>query len=136
VSDLAGSKPPARRGQAGKPNKLTRAEDYRAILGARWRLSGPVSLVRVLPNNRPLPRLGLIVSRKVARRAVDRNRYKRLVREAFRAAHSQMPMVDIVFQQKSDLRKQNNREVRKELDRLLCESVKRFANPSGLGIPT
>lgn len=130
MSELTGSKLPARRGQASKLNKLTRAEDYRAILGARCRLSGAVSLVRVLPNNRPLARLGVIVSRKVARRAVDRNRYKRLVREAFRAAQPQMPMVDIVFQQKGDLRKQNNHEVRNELDRLLCESVKRFANAS------
>jgi len=137
VSELTGSEQPARRGKRGKPNKVTRAEEYRAILvGARCRLSGGVSLVRVLPNNRSLARLGLIVSRKVAPRAVDRNRYKRLVREAFHAARSQMPLVDIVFQQKNDLRKQNNREIRKELDRLLGESVERFANPSGLGIPT
>lgn len=36
------------------------------------------------PNNIDYPRLGLIVAKKVARRAVDRNRIKRLLREYFR----------------------------------------------------
>lgn len=135
MSELAGSERPARRNQLGKPNKLTRAEEFRAVLEARCRVSGAFSLARVLPNNRPLARLGLIVSRKVAPRAIDRNRYKRIVREAFRAAHAQMPMVDIVFQQKTDLRKQNNREIRRELDGLLRESAKRFAIPAGFVYP-
>jgi ribonuclease P protein component len=38
----------------------------------------------VLPNNYECHRLGITASRKVARKAVDRNRAKRLLREAFR----------------------------------------------------
>lgn len=33
----------------------------------------------------PPPRLGLAISKRVAKRAIDRNRLKRLVRESFRA---------------------------------------------------
>lgn len=72
-------------------------------------------------NSLPHARLGLIASRKAARRAVDRNRGKRIAREAFRAAHAQLPAVDLVLQLKNDLRKYGNAELRKELHRLLRE---------------
>lgn len=117
-----------RQDSAGKPNKLSRPEEYRAALAAPCRLSGKNFLVRALPNSWPTARLGLIASRKAAPRAVDRNRGKRLAREAFRAARAQLPPVDIVFQQKHDLRKAGNPDVRRELDRLLRDVAARFCN--------
>lgn len=44
----------------------------------------------------PGARLGLAISKKVARRAVDRNRIKRLIRESFRSIRCQLPPNDIV----------------------------------------
>ena len=43
-------------------------------------------------------RIGIIASRRVARRAVDRNRAKRLVREAFRKARHRLMGVDVVVE--------------------------------------
>jgi len=71
-------------------------------------------------------RLGLIAGRKAARRAVDRNRAKRLAREAFRAVRVGLPPVDVVLQLKNDLRKSGNPDIRKELDRLLRDAAARF----------
>lgn len=48
------------------------------------------------PNELGHPRLGLIVSKKNVRRAVDRNRFKRLVRESVRLQQDRLPAVDIV----------------------------------------
>jgi ribonuclease P protein component len=61
---------------------------------------------------------------------VDRNRCKRLAREAFRAARARLPTADIVFQQKNDLRKHANATIRKELDQLLQDVMSRFGNPA------
>jgi ribonuclease P protein component len=48
-------------------------------------------------SRRPGPaRLGLAVSKKCARRAVDRSRVKRIVRESFRLVSCSLPPVDIV----------------------------------------
>lgn len=69
--------------------------------------------------NPPAARLGLIASRKTARRAVDRNRAKRLAREAFRAARANLPAADVVLQLRNDLRGMGNAAVRAELDALL-----------------
>lgn len=91
-----------------------------------------------MANTLPRARLGLIASRKAARRSVDRNRGKRLAREAFRAACGApdatglfdlslgLPAVDVVLQLKNDLRETSNADLRKELDRLLREMAARY----------
>ena len=127
---------PAKQGPPGKLFKLSRPEEFLAALAAPCRLSGKNFLLRALPNTRLAARLGLIGSRKSARRAVDRNRGKRLAREAFRAAWARLPAVDIVFQQKNDLRKVGNADVRRELDQLLRDVTARLGHsqsaPDGL----
>lgn len=47
-------------------------------------------------NEQGAPRLGLVVARKTLRRAVDRNRIKRVVRESFRLHRADLPPRDIV----------------------------------------
>jgi ribonuclease P protein component len=50
------------------------------------------------PNGLAQARIGIIASRRVARRAVDRNRAKRLVREAFRKIRNRLTGVDVVVE--------------------------------------
>ena len=109
----------AGRGMRGKAHKLSRAEEYRAVLAASCRLSGKNFVVKALASYWPRARMGLIVSRKTASRAVDRNRCKRIAREAFRKVRAELPALDILVQPKNDLRTKQNRAIRQELDQLL-----------------
>lgn len=67
--------------------------------------SGPTRTRRhftlfVRPNGGAHARIGIIASKRVAARAVDRNRAKRLVREAFRRLRHRLGGVDVVVQLK------------------------------------
>ena len=48
------------------------------------------------PEGNTEARLGLVVAKKLLKRAVDRNRVKRVVREQFRLRRSALPAVDLV----------------------------------------
>ena len=52
----------------------------------------------VRPNGGSEARIGIIASKRVAARAVDRNRAKRMVREAFRRVRHRLGGVDLVVQ--------------------------------------
>ena len=41
-------------------------------------------------------RLGLVIGKKLLRRAVDRNRVKRCIRESFRLRRSDLPACDLI----------------------------------------
>lgn len=77
--------------------RVRRGADFKLCFAARQRLSGRYFFLQWRANQGPGPRLGLAVSRKVDRRAVGRNRLKRLLRESFRAAAEDLPAFDLVL---------------------------------------
>ena len=68
------------------------------------------------PNTREVARLGLTISRRVAKRAVDRNRLKRLARESFRM-QSSLPAWDFVVMAKAGAHAAERPALRESLDR-------------------
>ncbi len=56
-------------------------------------------------------RLGLAISKKNAKRAVDRNRIKRLIRESFRLHLVELPAIDIVVMAKPVAKNAKNQQI-------------------------
>jgi ribonuclease P protein component len=64
--------------------RLRNPAEFRAVYNSGRRFDSRLMTVFVLVGGRVRHRLGITASKKMSRRAVDRNRTKRLLREAFR----------------------------------------------------
>jgi ribonuclease P protein component len=82
-----------------RDHRLTRKDQFDRVLSGRTvHLRYGCFRLYATPNNEESARLGLIVGKRQLKRAVDRNRVKRVLRETFRINRSQLPGFDIVVQ--------------------------------------
>ena len=75
-------------------------------------------------------RLGLIVSKKTDKRAVGRNRIKRLVRDSFR--HHKIPRsgLDIVFLARQGIKELENDDLHSRLEKAWSQLAKKAQKPA------
>jgi ribonuclease P protein component len=71
-------------------HRLTHALEFKAVYEARVRKARGPFVLQAIPNTLAWPRLGLAVGTRVGK-AVTRNRWKRLIREAFRLNQHVLP---------------------------------------------
>ena len=83
-------------------------------------------LARRIPGNRA--RLGLAISKKIARHAVQRNRLKRLIRESFRHNQDALQGLDLVVMGRPGVVERNNEALTASLHRHWNTVIKRCAD--------
>ncbi len=81
------------------------------------------------PNGLSHARIGIIASKRVAPRAIDRNRAKRLVREAFRVMRHRLSGTDVVVQLRRWSARGSVTAARADIARLLEELAARKGAP-------
>ena len=77
--------------------RLHEADEFSAVFASRRVLRGSRFDLHYSTGSNSGARLGLIIGKKLARRAVHRNLLKRLAREVFRRARPTLPTYDLVL---------------------------------------
>lgn len=86
--------------------------------------------VLAIPNRQQHPRLGLAISRKVARNAVARNRIKRVIRESFRHWQTRLDALDIVVLGRGGVSTRSGKTLDNALEKLWIKLIEKCAGSS------
>lgn len=98
--------------------RLLAPVQFKAVFEQPLRASTPQLTLLSRANTLDYPRLGLTVAKKHLKRAHDRNRIKRIVRESFRLKRHALPSHDFVFVAKGGLQGIDNQTLFTMLEKL------------------
>ncbi|WP_256325270.1 ribonuclease P protein component [Nitrosospira sp. Nsp18] len=104
-----------------KNKRLHKAEEFSSVI--RFKCSARSEFLQVFakPNGLLHPRLGLIVAGKIERLAVNRNRVKRVLREAFRARQRDLAGLDLVVRLRCRVSHNNSSRIAGEAEKLMIQ---------------
>ena len=111
--------------------RLTEPDDYQRVFkSCRYRLSDRWMTLLARPGQHKHPRLGMAISRKVARTAVARNRIKRTIRESFRHWQTRLDAVDIVILGRPGIAVQPGKVLDTALEKFWTQLIEKCAGSS------
>ncbi len=104
-----------------KKAKLIKTDEFSSVFNFRKRISAKYLAVHYQPNQIGHARLGLVVGKKVAKRAVDRNYMRRVLREFFRVQQYEINHVDLVIRVQKKFEKEDFVQVKQEFVTLIAK---------------
>jgi ribonuclease P protein component len=116
---------PTRSGTAATPSlrlpperRMRRPAEFKRAYAAGKRLGNEFFTVNAQPNGLGCARLGMSIAARILRRAVDRNRVRRQIRESFRVHQLGLPAIDIVIGARAGVLAADNAQLRGALEKL------------------
>lgn len=106
--------------------RLRKKDDFKQIFQYRCCLYGTYLKLYVKPNKLSYPRLGILISKQVVRYAINRNRIRRHIREAFRLRQHQIQAYDILVLLQKNITNQSIREIDSCLEKLFSQFIGSF----------
>jgi ribonuclease P protein component len=114
-----------------RTSHLRKSLEFKRVFDARCSAANDILIIFVIPNGLEQSRLGLSVSRKIGN-AVIRNRWKRLIREAFRHVRTEFPKTfDLVVVPQQNTAPPNVQRVIASLQKLVNKIANRNTNLTG-----
>lgn len=99
-----------------RTHRLLTSRDFSGVFNnTKIKIHTPSFLVLVTDNITTHARIGCVVAKKHAKRANQRNRIKRVIREAFRLNQHKLNTIDVVVMAKPGITKQDNKKLFEEL---------------------
>ena len=106
-----------------RPNRLNSSRDIMRVLRTGRRATVGPFVVYSLASRSKIPRVTVVISKKVDKRAVVRNRCRRRVRESFREFLPHLkPSFDILVYIRQDIRQVEWKKIQQDL-RQGCEKI-------------
>lgn len=106
-----------------KENRLRKQKDFDKIFGSGTFFSQGFLSLKLAPNSLSSSRFAFIVSNKISKKAVSRNRIRRLLRESVRLSWDQIkPGFDVAVMARADISEKSFEEVNEVVDSLLKKS--------------
>lgn len=100
-----------------RSKRLTHANEFKQVFKNNIRVSDDCITLLIGKRRGNSARLGFAIAKKQLKRAIDRNRIKRLLRESFRLRHNELPNVDIVIMVRHNIIELNHAEIFSRLNK-------------------
>ncbi len=104
---------------------LTPAQ-FKTVFSNPIKASSAEITLLAIPNIEQHPRLGLTVAKRFVKRANQRNRIKRVIRESFRLNQHDIPALDIVVLVRNGVMEMENAELNKLIEKLWRKLSRRY----------
>jgi len=104
---------------------LTPAQ-FKSVFSNPIKASSAEITLLAIPNSEQHPRLGLTVAKRYVKRANQRNRIKRVVRDSFRLNQHNIPHLDIVVLVRNGVMEMENAELNKLIEKLWRKLSRRY----------